>query len=528
MRKPSGTRQKQNLLGVAFDAEGSELVVASIAPGGGLSVTRARAGEPFRVEAGSAVMTPLRGWSSHTDNARLQVSASDDDETILGRIIEGAQGRGGTSELRYTFGRTNDGRIVLTQALKIDVEDTHNVAGGWLARQTGRGAQPLPVATDTPARCLARLWLSGPVDRPEIPTDGAVAFLVIGEDGYATALWSHGTGLVYETSERFKQGAEPAQIADHVRNKVANFISPDTIGRLNSSRQANGTARPLGDVSHLVVSCCDTLRGAMAESLSRSEQLSSVSVERITLAGGGPDAEADLVTALAVGAAVGAAYVPSADLALDLPAQLEAVRTRKREAESVGAARGRRAAAVTMAAPLVAAVLFLACCAFWRFAVRTSLEIEVAREKATAAQLKQANADFEAAKTNFSVIKNLIGQISNLRSRQPDTYRLLAELNSRWPRGAGSWYVSGVENVGNNLVVKGRTKDEQAITTFVSNLENSEGMFSGVTEDHKQQQQPQQQLFAVPQQQQQSGVYEFTVKATYTPQRTTAAQGGRQ
>ncbi len=533
MFKPNGNKHKQPpRIGVAFDPSSDEIVVATLSPGGGVSILRANTAEAGHSAAAGSIRTPLRGWSAHTDNARLTVSAADDDEEILNRIIEGAQGRGGTSELRYTFGRTLDGRVVLTQALKTDVDDTLNFAGGWASRQFGRHAPShgLSVVTDTPTRCLARLWLSGPVERNEVPNDTTVAFLVIGDDGYATALWSQAAGLVYETSERFKHGAADDQIAAHIQGKVTNFVSDDTISKLNAARQSTGQAAQLGTVSHLVVACCRRLKASIGSNLCGPGPLSRLSIGTVRLTGGGPDSEPDLVTALAVGAAVDSSLVPSADLSHDLQAQLEAVRTRKREDDAVRAGVYRRAAAVTLAAPALAVLIFMAFSAVWRVGVRSSLEREISREKATAEQLKQENADFEAAKSNFAVIKNLIGQISNLRSRQPDTYRLLAELNSRWPRGASAWYVSGVENVGNSLVVKGRTKDEQAITTFVSNLENSEGMFSGVTEDHKQQ--PATGTASAPTQQQ-PGVFEFTVKATYTPNRQPAvplipAQGAQQ
>ena len=152
-----------------------------------------------------------------------------------------------------------------------------------------------------------------------------------------------------------------------------------------------------------------------------------------------------------------------------------------------------------------------------------------------------------AAETASAANVQDTSKITTLRGKQADAYRLLVELNSRWPQGT-PWYVSEVNSTANQVEVKGRARDEQAVTMFVRALENSEGLFSGVTESHSDPNTgagggvttP-----ALPQgtaQRTGPAVVQFVVKATYMPGKSdsgvnenaprvapaqTAAQGGQ-
>lgn len=509
--------------GVAFDRASDDVVIAEGRKGGGFDVKRVG-----RDEAQAALVTApelrtvIAGWSAHTDRTPLAVTSADSDEHILTQLIEAQAQNEGTMNLRFTFSRTRDGRVVLTQALRAEAEETVSGVRSWASAQRVTSAQPLTVKVDTATRCVMRLWLEGPVGRGEVKADSTVAVLVAGEDGYCLGLWGTDTGFVYETGEKFKAGAVEVQLAGHIHAKLSSFVSAATVGKLG-----------LHPVKHLIVAASPKLKDALGGFLNESAALRELAFERLLMpidGGDGAVEELDLPAALAAGALLDSELVPAVDLSSDLAAQLAATRAANEAATHARQAGVRRRVAYAAAAPLALAFVFLLTAWLMRASDANALDRSIAGEKATAAKLRQANADYEAAKANFAVIGNLITRITSLRDKQSDAYRLLVELNSRWPQGT-PWYVSEVNSTGNQIEVKGRARDEQALTVFVRALENSEGVFTSVTESHSD---PNNSVgggglpSALSQngQQQKSGaVVQFFVKATYTPRNDDSVVG---
>jgi Tfp pilus assembly protein PilN len=503
--------------GLAFDGAADEAVLAERGGDGGIRVSRVPRHEPLSALITSAsVRTTLTGWSAHTDRTPLPVTSADDDETILTRLIEAQAQNEGTINLRFTYSRTLDERLVLTQALRTEADEAAAAVTSWLSAQRVAAKTPPHVETDTATRNVARLWLSGPVSRGEIMEDATVAVLVVGDDGYGMGLWGKRAGFVYETGEKFKAGATEVQLAAHIHAKLSNFVTPATVGKLG-----------LSPVRHLVVASSARVRRELSEFLNTSEALREIRIERLLMSdadGGDERVELDLAEALAVGAIVDAEVVPALDLSAELTERLTEVRRSKDADDRTRAARARRAAAFAALAPLSLALAFVAGGWWLRRAEASALDEKISAEKATAAKLKRADDDYASVKANFSVISNLITQITTLRDKQADAYRLLVELNSRWPQGT-PWYVSEVNSTANQVEVKGRARDEQAVTMFVRALENSEGLFSGVTESHSD---PNAgaggvTIPALPQvtaQRTGPAVVQFVVRATYTPRKS--------
>lgn len=499
--------------GLAFDTAADEVVLAERRGDGSIRVSRVPRHEPrSALITSAAVRTTITGWSAHTDRTPLPVTSADDDETILTRLIEAQAQNEGTINLRFTFTRTLDERLVLTQALRTEADEAVAAATSWLSAQRVTSKTPPPVETDTATRNVARLWLSGPVSRGDIKEDATVAVLVVGDDGYGMGLWETKAGFVYETGEKFKAGATEVQLAAHIHAKLSNFVTPATVGKLG-----------LSPVKHLVIASSARVKRELSEFLNTSEALRKIRIERLLMGDGGEGrVELDLAAALAVGAIVYAEVVPALDLSAELTERLTEVRRSKDADDRARATRARRAAAFAALAPLSLALAFVAGGWWLRRAEASALDEKISGEKAAAAKLKRADEDYESVKANFSVISNLITQITTLRDKQADAYRLLVELNSRWPQGT-PWYVSEVNSTANQVEVKGRARDEQAVTMFVRALENSEGLFSGVTESHSDPDAgagsgvttP-----ALPQgtaQRTGPAVVQFVVKATYTP-----------
>ena len=508
--------------GVTFDSAAGDVVVAERLGGGGFDVRRALAREPRAARVAAAeIRTVISGWSAHTDRTPLPLTAADSDEQILSRLIEAQAENEGTINLRFTYSRTRDGRIVLTQSLRAEAEETVAAVREWLRGQSVASPAPPAVRTDTAARCIMRLWLEGPAGRGEVEEDSTVAVLIVGEDGYGMGLWGSGSGFVYETGERFKAGAIEAQLAAHIHAKLSSFVSGATVGKLG-----------LSPVKHLVVAASPRLKGTLSGFLNESAALKEIAFERLLMPveGGGPAEEIDLPAALAAGALIDSDLVPAVNLSNDLDSQLEA--TRRAEAASAHARQSglRRQVGFAAAAPAAFALVFLLSAWLLRASETAALDRSIAAEKTVAAQLRQANADYEAAKANFAIIGNLISQITTLRDKQSDAYQLLVELNSRWPQGT-PWYVTELDSTGNQIEVKGRAREEQAVTAFVRALENSEGVFSDVTESHSDPNTGGPGVGSVPAAPAQNGpqkqppVIQFSVKATYTPRDNNSGAG---
>ncbi|MFL6284632.1 MAG: PilN domain-containing protein [Pyrinomonadaceae bacterium] len=502
--------------GVSFDRTTASVALADRDAAGRISVRRVAAFEPMAAQITSdVVLSTIGGWSGHTDRTSLPVSAADDDEQILSLLLEAQAQNEGTVNLRFTFTRTLDGRVVLTQALRAEAEESVSSLRSWLSSQRVTAAAPVPLGLDTATRSVARLWLSGPVVRDELKPGATVAILVVGEDGYGLALWGANAGLVYETGERFKPGANEVQLASHITSKLSNFVAPATVDKLG-----------LPPVKHLVVALSERIRPHLVEFLNTAEALREIAFERLLMESpdGGDSIALDLHSALAVGAVSDPDLVPTVNLSAELTDQIAEVQRLKQTDALTVFSRRREAVAFACLTALAFGLLFVGAGWALRRADASTLDRQIASEKATAARLKQANADYESAKANFAVITNLISQITTLRAKQADAYQLLVELNSRWPRGT-PWYVSEVNSTGNQLEVKGRARDEQAVTMFVRALENSEGLFANVTEKHDEPNRgnagpaP---LAPTPAAQKTQPVVEFEVRAIYSPTKPAA------
>jgi len=110
----------------------------------------------------------------------------------------------------------------------------------------------------------------------------------------------------------------------------------------------------------------------------------------------------------------------------------------------------------------------------------------------------------------------LLDNLIALRNRQPATHQLLTDLNSRWPEEK-SWTIREINVKGANVEIKGKTRNEQAITSFAKSLEFSNGLFSGILTRNNVANNSlgvaspaAQQIFA-------SSVVEFTITSTYAP-----------
>jgi len=499
--------------GLAFDEEKGEAVIAEYASHGGFEIHRVPADQRRAVNINASdVRTCVLGWNAHTSLARLPVTAESTDEEILRSIIEAANTDPNAAAFNFTYSRTPDRLLTLTQAETADIADTLRKANAWLDTQRAthlKQEDRARIRLETRTRCNMRLWLSSGVDVDTCNT----AFLTVGAGGYAMGLWSPHSGYIYETEERFERGASLEMIAAHTRDVLIKFIAPSSLAQLG-----------LDFVGRVVVSAVPALEDHLFQVLREAPELHHALIEGIRLSYSTDRAtegdELDYATTLALGALIETELPSPVDLSVTPQEQLEQFSESHKIIEVAQVQKIARKARLAMAAPVIVIAAFLATTWFQNRAEALRISSNIEAEKQTAAQLKQATEDYESSKKNFGMFRSLLDNLISLRQRQPATHQLLRDLDIRWPRDA-SWYVAEVNVKGTNVEIKGRTRNEQAITAFAKTLEFSDGLFTNILTNNNVAgtSLTGTSATATP------NVIEFTVRANYSPMKTPGQVG---
>jgi hypothetical protein len=236
----------------------------------------------------------------------------------------------------------------------------------------------------------------------------------------------------------------------------------------------------------------------------------------------------DQATALAIGALLDHAAVPPCDLAIGPEARLNQIETERQLATASQTAASFRVALVSILLPFAAALAIVIALFVDNSVEALRLQAHIDKETTTAQKLAQENNDYESSKANFAAFQSLLDNLIALRNRQPATHQLLTDLNSRWP-DEKSWTIREINVKGGNVEIKGKTKNEQAITSFAKSLEFSNGLFSGIlTRNNVTNNSISGATSPAAQQVSSSSVIEFTITSTYAPlalpNKTTATQ----
>jgi Tfp pilus assembly protein PilN len=488
--------------GLFIDERNAEIITADYAPDGGFDIHRCPINEARRVDITSTdLRTVVDDANAHTQATPASVSASDSDEAIINALLDPQRDSSG---LISNFTRTPDGRVLLTQADEVSVAKTTRVIRHWLTLQQPTHVDSLPhrLRVETRTRAIARVWHHA----AQAPATGTtVAFLVLSRDDYAVALWSEDTGLVYETEEAFEVGATAQIKCQHARNMFARLIAAGTIHNLNL---------PL--VTRAIVSAPGDVQDRLLALLISSNDLPDVEVSAVSLHQGN-ESPLDQSEALAIGALLDDPYLPPCDLNITLQEQLELIKERSEEAERNTTTARAMQATLAVLIPLVAVLAVMIASYVDRTVERNRLQSRLDAEDSIAAKLATENADYESSKASFTTFQNLLDNLIGLRQRQPAAFQLLRDLDQRWPRD-NSWLVSEMNVKGGNVEIKGKTRNEQAITSFAKNLEFSDGLFTNIlTKNNLQGANPNPSALAAAPTAPSSNVVEFTVSATYTP-----------
>ncbi len=497
--------QPQSPCGLAFDHRNGQIVIAEYAANGGFDIYRTIIGERRSVNLASTdLRTTLTKGNAHTDAPSLPVSPGAAEEDILRTIIERSQG---DQSHVLAFTRTPDARIVVTQVEALAVTEIVRRTDQWLDDQQPEHTQPQEktLRAETRTRAITRLWRASLGD---IQPTGTAAILVIGDNDYAIGLWSEQTGLVYETEELFEPGAGIEIKCQHARDMFTKFVAPASLAKLK-----------LPEVTNAVLSAADGYADSMLALLNESPELDGIRIEHVSINIGDAtrlDQPLDQPTAFAIGSLLDHETIPACNLAVTPQIRLDEIERERNLKVRTANSHKARAAVLAILIPLVAVIAFTMAAWTDNGIEHVRLNSRIKEETLTGQKLAQANSDYESSKANFAAFHSLLDNLITLRQRQPAAHQLLSDLNQRWPQDP-TWYISELNVKGANVEIKGKTKNEQAITSFAKSLEFSNGLFTGIlTRNNVEGNSPN----SAPQQQSQaprSSVIEFTILSTYAP-----------
>ncbi len=485
--------------GLTFDDRNGQIIIAEYAAAGGFDIYRAVIGERRAVNLLSTdLRTTLTRGNAHTDALPLGLSADAPEEAILQAILEKTNGDT-THVLNFT--RTPDNRIIATQVDASAVDEIVHRTEKWLEDQ-----QPDHIKTsdktlraETRTRAITRLWRATQSDTPS----GTAAILVLGDNDYTIGLWSEQSGLVYETEEGFEPGASTEIKCSHTRDTLARFITSASLAKLK-----------LPNVASVVLSAPESYGDSMLSLLNDSVEFNSVRVQPLYL--DKSSTPLDQPTALAIGALLDHAAVPPCSLTIGPEARLNQIKTEHELATASQTAARFRVATASILLPFVVALAILIALFVDNSVEALRLHAHIDEEAATAQKLAQANSDYESSKANFAAFRSLLDNLITLRNRQPATQQLLTDLNDRWPNEQ-SFYVTEVNVKGANVEIKGKTKNEQAITSFAKSLEFSNGLFTGILTRNNVANNSGGVATLTATQHSSNSVIEFTITSTYAP-----------
>ena len=501
MFKRNQSAQPQSPCGLAFDHRNGQIVIAEYAANGGFDIYRAIIGERRSVNLASTdLRTTLTKGNAHTDAPSLPVSPDAAEEDILRTIIERSQG---DQSHVLAFTRTPDARIVVTQVEALAVTEIVRRTDQWLDDQQPEHTQPQEktLRAETRTRAITRLWRASLGD---IQPTGTAAILVIGDNDYAIGLWSEQTGLVYETEELFEPGAGIEIKCQHARDVFTKFVAPASLAKLK-----------LPEVTNAVLSAADGYADSMLALLNESPELDGIRIEHVSI-NIGDATRVDQPTAFAIGSLLDHETIPACNLAVTPQMRLDEIERERNLKDRTANSHKARAAVLAILIPLVAVIAFTMAAWMDNGIEHVRLNSRINEETLTGQKLAQANSDYESSKANFAAFHSLLDNLITLRQRQPAAHQLLSDLNQRWPQDP-TWYISELNVKGANVEIKGKTKNEQAITSFAKSLEFSNGLFTGIlTRNNVEGNSPN----SATQQQSQaprSSVIEFTILSTYAP-----------
>lgn len=106
-----------------------------------------------------------------------------------------------------------------------------------------------------------------------------------------------------------------------------------------------------------------------------------------------------------------------------------------------------------------------------------ALKVEEEEAKKLEADIKRKN-DLE---NEMKQIEERIKVIQQLRAEQKGPVAMLNAINERMPGGSADFKLTGINQKGNALTIVGTTSDDRVVSSFVKQLEFSNGLFTNLS-----------------------------------------------
>lgn len=163
-------------------------------------------------------------------------------------------------------------------------------------------------------------------------------------------------------------------------------------------------------------------------------------------------------------------------------------------------------------------------------AARDKAQKDLEEQKRIAAQMAAVNKEQAELEKKSQEVQARIDAIQKLRSSQQGPVALLQELKARID-GVPGIYLENVQQKGEELVIKGNSPNEAAVTMFGRSLEFSSGLFTNLNIETQRKELPAPNIdtsaapLAQGMQIEKPETVDFTIKCTYSPIKAAPPQG---
>jgi hypothetical protein len=498
---------------------GSPLALRRFTPGAG-GETLARQIAEWRNSLGlqlhpqtTSFVTATQTFTERTRILPLPLETEDlDDTELLDWLLQAATNNyGGLDEqplfdgpldaIACDYNRTPSGQVTFTEAPWPDVRETSsrlldaNSTVALLERLSAADESHVALRVETFLRGFVRSFAAAYPHRLSGGPEAVTAFFLATESGVVTGLWSSGQGLFHEFAEDFR----PAELGldDSVEDEYAAFLRPPAADELDDFPLAPDLPAEIRNETLLqnARNLATRLQTLQAEGETFTPQVVwcaapaaredlNLLLEDFARRYGWELVEVTdpLPEFVAEGLLLGSTRGPALDSVplINLISPL-----RQRADESAQAARSvqvadwerkRRRCAFALAAPVIIALGVVA--GSWLNSLRVSFSLARAAGQAQseAARLKPIAERRRSFVENFKWYQAYCQQILDLRQKQTAAIGLYADLEPRWPLGADdTFFVTELRvQAGGQVEIKGYTRSEEAVTTFVRGLEFSD------------------------------------------------------
>jgi Tfp pilus assembly protein PilN len=157
---------------------------------------------------------------------------------------------------------------------------------------------------------------------------------------------------------------------------------------------------------------------------------------------------------------------------------------------------------------------------------KAEAERQLEEQKRIAVELEAVTQEMKELEQKIQNIDTRIDAIKKLRASQAGPSAVLEAVTERIAMTPGL-YLESIEQTGEQMIIKGNSPDESAVTQFGRSLEFSGGLFSNLNIETQRKEAPNQQVSAPVNGQEappKQEIVGFTIRCAYTPSKAGATQ----